>query len=284
VIRQSILLTGGTSFIGRNILPLLQDYYSVTAPRHTELDVCDQKIIDKYLTVNNFDILIHLAAGHRNENEKKRALEILRSFFMLKKYSDGFQKILYIGSGAEYDQDYDIKTVAEDDIGKNIPKTPYALAKYILNDITRKSENIYNLRIFGCYGPFEASSRFVHHAITCCLKNEPITIRQDCYFEYLYVTDLVYIIRWFIENKPHYHDYNLVPGKPVLLSEIAQIVAQKMGNLKGIKILKEGLNNEYTANNQRLLSEIKNLKFTSMDEGIDRQIAWQKSRNVLEGI
>jgi GDP-L-fucose synthase len=274
---NAILLTGGTSFIGRNVLPSLQNCYYIAAPGHTELDVCSQKNVDEYLATNHFNILIHLAAGRRGEDETKRSLEILRSFFLFKRRADRFQKILYIGSGAEYDQAHNIKTVTEYDIGKNIPKAPYALAKYILNNAARKSVNIYNLRIFGCYGPFEDSSRFFHHAIDCCLKNKPITIRQDCYFNYLYVEDLAYIMRWFIENKPQYHDYNVASGKPVLLSEIAQIIAGKMGNLKGIEILKKGLNNDYTASNQRLLSEIKNLKFTSMEEGINKQIAWQSS-------
>jgi nucleoside-diphosphate-sugar epimerase len=65
-------------------------------------------------------------------------------------------------------------------------------------------------------------------------------------------------------------------GKPVSLFEIAGIIAKQMQNNKQIVILKEGMSNEYTANNRRLLQEIGNYNFTSLIGGIDKQIAWQR--------
>ena len=42
-----------------------------------------------------------------------------------------------------------------------------------------------------------------------------------------------------------------------------------------IVLLKDGLNNEYTASNDRLLSEFKK-EFISIEEGIEMQIEWER--------
>jgi nucleoside-diphosphate-sugar epimerase len=112
--------------------------------------------------------------------------------------------------------------------------------------------------------------------IDSCLRNEEFVIHKDCRFDYLYIEDAARVVLWFIEHEPHHHDYNVVSGKPLLLSELARIVMQKMGNSNGIRIL--GQNTEYTASNARLLREIGDFKLTSISEGIDKQIAWQKEQ------
>ena len=43
-----------------------------------------------------------------------------------------------------------------------------------------------------------------------------------------------------------------------------------------IIIAKKGLNNEYTCNNERLLSEIPAFKFTKMEESIKELYLWYK--------
>ncbi|GHV82971.1 NAD-dependent epimerase/dehydratase family protein [Spirochaetia bacterium] len=276
---KRILVTGGTSFVGKNILSALSDYYDITAPNRVELDNLDKCAIDDFLEKNKFDILLHLSTprpGQNNLDDKeKRFDDMMRAFLNFEFYADRFDKVLYLGSGAEYDKSRDIKMADETDIGKSIPGDDYGFAKYIINAIARNSTNIYNIRLFGCYGPGDAKHKFIYNAIDCCLKNEPVTIRQDCYFDFLYVGDLVEVIRCFIDNKPKYHDYNIVTGKHVLLSEIAKIVAQKMNNPNGIKLLKDGFNNEYTASNQRLFAEFEDFRFTTLDAGIDEQIEWQ---------
>jgi GDP-L-fucose synthase len=277
---KRILVTGGTSFIGRNILPLLTRYYDITAPKRDELNFVDKQQVDSYLQGKTFDVLIHLAvpnpSGNPLDSFEHRFEHILRAFLCFENHAHEFKKILYFGSGAEYGKTHDIKMAQENDIGKIIPEDGYGFAKYILNDIVRKSSNIYNLRLFGCYGPTDARTKFIRDAIDSCLKNESIAIRQDCYFDYLYVEDLAEIIHWFIENDLRYHDYNVVTGKAVSLSYIAKIIAGKMGNKNPVKIAKEGLNKEYTASNNRLLAELGDFIFTSLGDGIDKQITWQK--------
>ncbi|GHS97893.1 CDP-4-dehydro-6-deoxy-D-gulose 4-reductase [Planctomycetales bacterium] len=279
---KKILVTGGTGFVGRNVVPILNKKYEVIAPSRSELNLIDKSSVDDYWRRQNFDILLHLATPRLGQNPSDRQEnqfnDMVRAFFNLQACANEFAKVIYTGSGAEYGKTRDITMITEERIGEVIPEDAYGFAKYIMNTVARQSANIYNLRLFGCYGPTDASGKFIRDAIDCCLRNEPIIIRQDCYFDYLYVEDFAQIIEWFIENKPQYHDYNAVTGKPVSLSAIARLVAEKMENSNGIKILKDGWNNEYTATNERLLAEMGKLDLTLLDVGIEQQIIWQKEK------
>lgn len=278
--KKKILLTGGTGFIGGNILPILQKKYEVKSPRRNELNINDESSVDEYLSNNKFDILIHSAnitPGKNSADKMENMLEYtIKAFLNFQKHSDKFEKIFYFGSGAEYDKRKDIVLIKETDIGNSIPVDPYGLAKYVINQIARGSKNIYNLRIFGCYGPTDAKTKFIRDCIDCCLEHKPITIRQNCYFDYMYVEDLARIIDKMINSELKYHDYNICTGKRIDLLTIAKIIDKKMQNNQGIKIGQEGLNKEYTANNARLLSDIGTFDYTCIEDGIQKQIDWQK--------
>lgn len=279
--RKKVLVTGATGFIGRNIIPILAKNFDILAPRRNELNLIDKKSVEAYFTNNTFDIVIHCASANPGKNclDKQENMEsdIISAFDNLAMFAERVEKVICLGSGAEYDKNYDIKMITEEEIGRSIPDTAYGRAKYIINEKVRKSKNIYNLRIFGCYGPTDAKTKFIRDAIDCCLENKAITIRQNCYFDYMYVEDLAEIMKWFIENTPKYKDYNVVTGKPIDLLSIAKIISEKMDNTKGIEIANEGFNKEYTASNKRLLDEMKEFCFTPIEIGIAKQIEWQKA-------
>ncbi|MDR0734156.1 MAG: NAD(P)-dependent oxidoreductase [Elusimicrobiota bacterium] len=278
---KRILITGGSGFIGRSLLPLLRQGYSVEAPPRAALDTTDAAAVDAYLAANKFDILLHFASpnpGRTGLDGRESLLsDMLRGFANLRKHADKFDMFFYTGSGAEYDKTRDIKMMREEEIGQSVPQDDYGLGKYTLNALARASGNIYNLRIFGCYGPTDPKTKFIRDAIDCCLAGSPITIRQDCLFDYIYVDDLARIIMHFIEHKPKFHDYNACTGSPAALSEIAKIVSAQTGINKPAVIAKEGFNKEYTASNGRLMAELGDFKFTPPEEGIAKQIAWQKT-------
>ena len=94
----------------------------------------------------------------------------------------------------------------------------------------------------------------------------------------MHVFDLAKILDYFIEHIPKYKDYNLCSGETYLLSEIADMVKEEMKSNLEIKILSSGLNNEYTASNERLLNECK-IDFIKLKEGIKKQIVSEKEKN-----
>ena len=275
---KTVLLTGSSGFVGRNILPILEKKYNVLAPKRAELNLIDKNSVDEYFQKHKIDVVINCVAANpaKNELDKPENFEndIILAFENLAIHCDKYEKMLYLGSGADLDKRFEMVDIKEVDFNRSIPENPYAIAKYKITQKILKSNNIYNLRIFGCYGPTDAKSKFIRDAIDCCLENRAITIRQNCMFDYMYVEDLAYIMAWFIENKPKYHDYNVATGEAISLLDIAKIVAHQMENNREIEIKNEGWNLAYCANNQRLLDEF-DFKFTSIEEGIKKQIAWQ---------
>ncbi|MCL4419147.1 NAD-dependent epimerase/dehydratase, partial [Patescibacteria group bacterium] len=147
-----------------------------------------------------------------------------------------------------------------------------------------KSDRIINLRLFGIFGKYEQyQTRFISNAICKTLFNLPITIEQNAYFDYVYVIDFVRILDYFMQNNVSFKQYNVGTGKKISLLEIARIVKNVSGKNLKIKVSKTGLKNEYTCNNSRLKSEIKNLNFTGIEQSIRELYFWyEKIRNKIE--
>ena len=273
---KNVLVTGGTGFIGRNICPQIDKICNMFAPNRKELNLLDEREVYDYISYNNIQIVINLAnpnpVKNTLDNADKMFEDSIRIFLNLYRAQDIYEKMYTFGSGAEYDKSLDIVQITEEEENRSLPHDSYGLAKYTINQIICNSPKQCNLRIFGCYGPTDHESKFITHAIRCCMNEEVITIRQDCYFDYMHVNDVAKVIEYFIYHNPKYHSYNVCSGTRILLSDIANIVRTQMNSKSKILLLKDGLNKEYTGSNKRLLSEIGKLEFTSIEDGIKLQI------------
>lgn len=279
---KKILLTGGTGFVGRNILPILSEKYIVDAPTRNELDLKDALAVANFLKKGNYDIVIQSANPNPVKNTEydkvetmfEDSMRIFMNFYNMREYCE---KLIYFGSGAEFDKSREISNISEENINDFIPKDAYGLAKLYMNELARKSENVYNIRIFGCYGPYDHESKFLTHVIRCCLLDKDITIRQNCYFDYMQVFDLARAIECIVEGSPKYHDYNVCSGISISLREIAEKIREHMGLSNKIVVFQNGLNREYTASNRRFMEEFGDkVSFMTLDDGIDIQIEHEK--------
>ena len=274
----NVLFTGAQGFIGRNILPLLEGKYNFFTPSRFELDLLDEKSVREYVELHKIDVIVHSA----NPNPYKEAQfdknetflkDSLRMFFSIHSCKDLVKKVIFFGSGAMYDKSRDIVDITESEFGSSIPKEDYGFAKYTMGFFAR--DNVFNLVLFGCYGPSDDKSKFITHCIRCVLRNEKITIRQNCLFDYLHVYDLAKVLDWVINNdKLIYNTLNVVSGVKISLLDIAVKVKKLMQSNMPIVILQEGMNKEYTASNKRLRSMF-NDEFISIDDGIAMQIKWE---------
>lgn len=276
---KRVLLTGGSGFIGRNIRTYLETKCELYAPGRQELNLLDEVAVYNYLKKYKIEIVIHAANPNpvKNETDKKENMfeDSIRVFMNLYHAEDCYERMYTLGSGAEYDKSHDIISIREEE-GKTIPKDSYGLAKYTINRLIEQSDKQCNLRIFACYGPTDHESKFITHAIRCCMRGEDITIRQNCYFDYMQVSDLARILEYFIYHVPKYHAYNVCSGTRYTLEEIASIVREQMQTKNDIILLNQGWNKEYTGNNDRLLNEIGGYRFMDLEDGIRIQIASEK--------
>ncbi len=283
VMRKKILILGSNGFIGRNIKEYLEKnkhLYCIHAPTKNELDILNEQEVREQLQKQYYDVVIHAAVYNPRVGVNKdlsKELDVnLRMFFNFERYKNLYGKMLYFGSGAEFDKRDNISMINEDDQGNGIPNTDYGLYKYIINKAIQQSNNIYNIRVFGLFGKYENWKKtFISGACCKALKNLPITIRQNVYFDYLYIDDFCKIIGWVIENDVQYKTYNVTSGKRVDLLTIANIV-KRVSNKEDllVYICKEGLDKEYTANNERLLNEMGEFAFTPIEDSIKDLYDW----------
>ena len=284
--KLKILLTGGNGFIGRNIKEsFLKESYELVAPSKVELDLIDDESVKSYFLKKSFDAVIHAAAmpSHRNAIITNDIIASnSRMFFNLLQHQNNWGKLLLIGSGGCYDLENYQPKMQESYFGTHIPKDAHGYTKYIIGQLLPSLKNIYDLRVFGIYGKYEDYTiRFISNAICKTLFNLPITLRQDKLFDYIYIDDLMPILTHFIENTPKEKAFNITPDTSQSLAEIAKAVNLYAGNKSEIKIANAGQGLHYSGCNLRLRSEMPNLKFTTIEEGVFRLYQWYSDNQNL---
>lgn len=268
---KRIFLTGSGGFIGKNLKEYLKDKYTLLIPRSFEIDLTNSKEVKKYFEENKIDFIIHCAStgGARGIADKDTTIEDNLAMVdnILKYKSDGVRVILF-GSGAMYDKSRNLHKVKETEIGNIIPKDLYGKSKMMIAEKIKNREDILMLNIFACYGYGEKESRFPTYAIKRVLEGKNIEINQNVVFDYLWVEDMEKIIHYFIEHKPKNNIINITPTKSISLLEIAKIVNDFGHNKVDIVIKNKVMNNEYTGDNSVLLSEIPDITFTNIEQGL----------------
>lgn len=281
---KKILIVGASGFIGRNIEEYLQsapERYELYTPGSKELNCADAVAVEQYLKKYHFDVVIH-AVGHSNIPGRNRAPKdtldmTLRTYFNFERCQDYFGKMIFFGSGAEFDRTHYEPKMKETGFDKFVPRDDYGYAKYIINKSIANSKNIYNLRIFGLFGKYEFwPNKFI--SLSCCktILDVPISIRRNVRFDWLYIDDLMPIIQWFIHNEPKHKDYNLCSGSVHGLLEVAQMILKVEDKNLPIYVCNDEQALEYSGCNHRLLEEIGDLRFISTDEAIHVLYHWYK--------
>jgi UDP-glucose 4-epimerase len=281
---QRVLITGPEGFIGRNLVQQLGDGFEILAPVHAELDLLDDEGVRAYLTEVRVDSVLHCATHNATRTSTKDLTRVLssnlRMFFNLPRCVDLFCRMYLSGSGAHFDPRHYQPKMPEAYFDTHVPEDDYGLSKYIMAKHAERSERIYDLRVFGCFGRYEDwRIRFISNAICKALFGMDITMFQNLYLDYLYVDDLARIVRALLErgSLPH-HTYNTCSGTPVDLMTIAGLVRQTSGKAVDIRAQTPGLKPEYSGDNSRLLSEIGPFELTPLASAIEELYAWYEVR------
>lgn len=268
---KRVMITGTGGFVGRNLREALNEQYELFAPSHSELELLDGEALERYVEKHRIEVIIHAAIHvplfQGAENEFRNDMQM---FLNLEKISHYIEKLLYFGSGAEFDKRYDIRMVREETFGRTIPVSEYGLAKYTMNTIARRTGNIYNLRLFGIFGKYELwHIKFLSNLCCKAVFGLPLTVRRDCHFDFLYIEDLPEIVVWFIEHTPKWHDYNVGHGQEYRLMELAEMVCRISGKELPVILLSDERNLDYSADVTRLRTEMDCLHITPMKQALE---------------
>lgn len=196
---MKICILGSNGFIGRH----LATYFPyATALNRMALDLLDADKVKEYFAANTFDVVIHCAivGGSRLRPDGLDVLDgNLRMFFNVRAATSA--RLIYLSSGAA--------------LRGEPPSDPYGFSKYVIEHMP----NIQIIRIWGCFGPDEAPTRFIASA----RKNGHVTIHGDRKFDFFHVDDLCKVVEYALTwNGPALNAVYSGPKRQ--LSEIADLM------------------------------------------------------------
>lgn len=276
--KENVLITGAgpNGITGKLIKEKLADEYTVIAPSSKELDLTNDEMVNSFFENNKIDYVIHCATFRPLHNTTSHFVDDilesnLRMYFSLARQSNRFKKMIYFGSGAEFDKTSAIIDIKEEAFGRSIPKDQYGLGKYIMNLNTRTSNNIYNLRLFGTINPLERYTKnVVSNICVKAISGDKISLRKNCMFSFVDMDDVILLVKRMLREDLCFHDYNITSGKNYSLADIAEIISKISAKRNPVIFENEGLNLEYTGSNERIISQFTNFQFTDISVSLKK--------------
>jgi len=199
---MKVCILGSRGFIGKNLLRDT-DWVGVT---HQELDLTDPRAVEEYFRDHEYDVVIHCAVIGGSRLRPDDGEVFYKNLLMFENVASVFKgKLLYFSSGAA--------------LRGNPPSDPYGMSKWLIDRRIETLPNTYSLRIWGCYGPGELSTRFS----AVCKREGHIIIDQDRYFDFIDIEDVRKIVREYIYCRWKMPKVcNLVYPEKLLLSQWAE--------------------------------------------------------------
>lgn len=279
---MNILITGSKGFIGKELSRYFGEEHNVIATDRTTLDPTKYESVRHFFYTNDVDIVIHAAVkgGRRGHEESVDVLyENILMFDNLSKFSDSYKVLFNFGSGAEFDRRGSISSVKEEAVAESLPEDYYGLSK---NLITRKinqiDSNIYNLRLFGCFGIDEESQRLLRATYYKICNNQNPTVYGDKYMDYFYAQDVGRVIDYVMNNleKDIPKDINLCYNEKYKLSDLVYKIKYLTKSDCDVIIYNNEIGNlSYTGDSARL--DNLDIALLGIDIGVEKCLkSWKK--------
>lgn len=248
---MNILITGGKGYIAQSLYLALKNEYNVTSISRDDFNLTDSQLTNQFFKDKYFDIIIHTAVigGNRLTHDTELVkLENLKMWENLVNNKLHFNRLIHFGSGAEL----------------YMLDTPYGLSKYLIAEEIKKKSNFTNLRIFAVFDKNELERRFIASNIKRYINKEPIIIHQDKFMDFIFMEDLISLIKFSILH-PSVKLLDCCYEKKYKLSDIAKIINNLSDYQVPIKIQSEGLASSYIGNYEEL-----GIKFIGLENAIKK--------------
>lgn len=296
---MKILLSGGSGFIGKNLLKYITQnisYNILLVGRNLEkienknikqvkLDL--NKIEDDFDKIKEFnpDIFLHLAwegiPNYSEELSKKNYLNTIKIMKMIANETT-CKKIVSTGSCWEYNDGGYIGECKEDQlISLNKPFSKYKNKIYNeIYNVCEKKKILFNwLRLFYVYGPGQGKNSIIPLLIDIFKNNKKININfPSNKNDFIFIDDVVSILDKFIINNYSSGIYNVGTGKSTSISTILKLIDNAVnGNdmiskkyLNDVDLKKS--NQNFFASTKKLKKNLNSIDFTQIESGIKKMI------------
>ena len=272
--KLKIAVLGGNGVLGSEIIDRLRDRYQCLAVGRNDLDLRDFHSVRQYLQRHQFDVVINCATAgstkwnsdNQNYSQAQNNLEIFTNFI---RANTLYGRLINIGSGAEFDQRYDISDVREGQIFDRYPSDSYGWSKNVISRLC--TGNAYTLRLFGCFSSNEPGSRLLARVTDSAYNKRVFRLNSDRYFDYISIGDFCMILEHYI-NEPVlvYQDVNCVYKDKISLSEFVKKFCEVQSLDQDFleTTTEPGLN--YTGDGSRLASL--NLPLAGLEQGLKQYV------------
>lgn len=196
-----VCVLGAGGFVGKNLLRGT-DWVGVT---RRDLDLTDQRAVEKYFDTHTYDVVIHCAVMGGSRLAADDGWVTHKNLLMFENVVRVFKgKLLYFSSGAA--------------LRGTPPTDPYGLSKWLIDRRIETIPGAHSLRIWGCYGPGELPTRFS----AVCKRDGHVVIDRDRYFDFIDIEDVRKIVTEYVRSERSEKEYDLVYPNKLLLSQWAE--------------------------------------------------------------
>lgn len=240
---RNIIITGGTGFLGRNLINTFKDddiVYNLGRNRNEDCENISWNLNDSIETIQlpcNIDTIIHCASivGESNSNHREYIDVNVGSTLELLEYSvkTGVKQFVYISTGGVYG--FENNPFKEND--RCNPKGIYSISKYFSEKICMEYVDkikITIIRVFFPYGKGQ-KGRLISNLINKITNGEKVTLNNEGmpFINPINIVDLCNIINGVVDKRLE-GIFNACGNEIVSIQELCQIISDKF-NIKNVQ-------------------------------------------------
>lgn len=230
--QKNILVTGGSGFIGKALLPLIKDKYSFFALASKDIDLLSGAAeLDLYVKENMISHIVHLANPRIYTSNKSlgSTLTMLRN--ILEVCKNNKISLIYPSSWEIYSGYASQCLMADESLPPN-PKGPYGETKWLCETLINMYVEKYNLkcailRSSPLYGIGGERPKFIWSFIDSALKSLPIKthgfLNGSPGLDLMYVDDFCNAVIAVLDND-YFGRLNLGTGRLISTKKAAEII------------------------------------------------------------